>query len=190
MSAIENEIDCKKEVGEGIEDKTITPPQHILRYRYVGIVILIVIVVILVNQYRIKLGRSNIILNLDQINLIGLIAYLIFVIALFYILMSFQNTKNRLSDNWWDTLHFCFYFFLAYFIPNNWGIILVLEVVWEMFEDTMGFVFKKCNYIETDQKKVKDILANSTGYLLGNLFFSIPKVRQKMDIAFRAVKLK
>ena len=177
----ENEIDSKKEVEIGIKNRTITPPQNIFRYKYIGVIILIVIVIILVNQNRIKLGRKNNILNLDQIKVKGLIAYLILVIILFSVLMSFQKTKNRLTDLHWDILHFIFYFFLAYFVPNNWGIILVLEVVWEMFEDTMGFVLKKYDYVETDRKKIIDILANSTGYLLGNAFFTIPSVKSKID---------
>ena len=183
-------IDRKVEVDEGIENKTITLPDNILRYRYIAIVILIVIIVIIINQYSLHSKRGNIILNLDQINVRGLIVYLIFVVALFNIFMSFQNTKNRLTDAKWDILHFIFYFFLAYFVPNNWGIILVLEVVWEVFEDIMGFGLKKLDYIETDKKKIIDIIANSTGYLLGNIFFSISKVRKKMDVTFARICLK
>ena len=179
-----DDIDTKAEVEEGIKNKEISVPPKTLRFGYVGLVILIVITVIIINQYYVRAGKSNILFNLDQIKFKGLIIYLVVIIILFCICMSLQNSTSRLSNWTWDLLHFTFYFFLAYFIPNNWLIVLTLSVCWELFEDTMGFVYKRYGFIETDRKKLVDILSNCTGYMLGSIVFSHPKVKGKVDGLF------
>jgi hypothetical protein len=180
------QIDTKLEVEEGIK-KEISSPSNCFRYGYIGLVILIVIVVIVINRYYTVAGKGNILFNLNQINVKGLIIYIIVVIILFCICMSFQSSNNRLANTTWDILHFLFYFFLAYFIPNNWLIILVLGACWELFEDTMGFVYKRYGFVETDRKKLVDILSNCSGYLLGSIFFNHPKVKSKVDGMFSSI---
>lgn len=135
-----------------------------LRYRYI-ILLICIIVLILILDKRSKL------LSLQDINVKGLIVYLIIVVVIFTACMMRQTTKQKLSDNIWDVGHFLFYFGLAYFVPNNYLLVSILMVVWELFEDFMGFSSGKKAWIETDGKKMTDMFANTGGYFLGNLFF-------------------
>ncbi len=80
-----------------------------------------------------------------------------------------QKQAIRRLDHVWTVCHFLFYFGLGLLMPKNWGLILVLQVTWELFEDFMGYTLKRKQYIETDGKKISDIIVNSTGYWLGSL---------------------
>lgn len=161
-------------------------PMSILRYKYVAVLTIIVILVILWNTYQTRNTGKNVLFNPEDIDFPGLILYLVVVIIIFCILMKFQGTENGISDNMWDGLHFLFYFFLAFFIPNNWIFIITLQVAWELFEDFMWYRYGKLSFIESDSKKVVDILANSTGYFLGNLVFSNMKLRNKIKTKFHS----
>ncbi len=149
-------------------------PSNPMRYRFIVVLIIIMIVIYLSDSRALDL-------HIEQINFAGLVCYLILVIAIFKLAMSIEKEDNKLTSNKWDLLHFSFYFFLAYFIPNNWPLIFCLEIGWELYEDFQGYNLGKPEYIETDQKKMVDVCANSLGYYLGIKFFSIPKVRSKID---------
>lgn len=145
-------------------------PTDLARYRY--IVILIVIIIII---YLLK-GKSKWLLNLNQINVKGLITYLIVVAIIYTALMKYytsatsSNSSNKKKlDMLWSIAHGFFYIGLGYFMPNNWGIIAVFQVCWELFEDFQGYGLHKTSYVETDGKKIMDIICNNTGYYLGNL---------------------
>jgi len=135
-----------------------------LRYRYIVLLICIIVLILI-------LDRRTKLLSLQDINVKGLIVYLIVVVIIFAVCMMRQTTKYKLSDNLWDVGHFLFYFGLAYFAPNNYLLVSILMVIWELFEDFMGFNVGKKAWIETDGKKMMDMIANSGGYYLGNLFF-------------------
>jgi len=117
------------------------------------------------------LDKKSKLTSFENINIKGLIVYFIIVGVIFVVCMNRQTTKQKLSDNIWDIGHFLFYFGLAYFIPNNYLLVSTFMVAWELFEDFMGFNVGKKAWIETDGKKMTDMIANSGGYYLGNLFF-------------------
>ena len=145
-------------------DTKISQQGELLRYRYVFVLICLIVLILVLDQ-KSKLG------NLQDINVRGLIAYLVIVVVIFSVFMMRQTTKQKLSDNSWDIGHFLFYFGLAYFVPNNFLLVAILMVAWELFEDFMGFNAGKKAWIETDGKKMTDMIANTSGYYLGNLFF-------------------
>jgi hypothetical protein len=115
-----------------------------------------------------------------------LILIIVIIVAGFALLMRWQTTaiakiqanveltteekmiEIRRLDNVWSLAHFGFYVGLGILMPNNWTLILTLQITWELFEDFPGYRLGKKQYIETDGKKMFDIVCNSTGYLLGN----------------------
>ncbi|MFS8159363.1 MAG: hypothetical protein ACMG6E_03960 [Candidatus Roizmanbacteria bacterium] len=143
----------------------VSGPFEFKRYRYVILAVLIMIIILVLSSRKDlhKVGRN--------INWKGLIVYLIIVIALFAILMKLQGTSNSLNDHQWSTLHFTFYFFLAYFVRDSLLLVLIFQVAWELFEDSMTFKFGIKTYEENDLKKVSDIFINTSGYLLGSALF-------------------
>jgi hypothetical protein len=101
------------------------------------------------------------------------VAILTIIVVVFDTYYSKKDAKTQKKmDGTWDLFHFCFYFGLAYFVPNNWPLILALHVCWELFEDFLGYGCGMPTFIETDGKKVIDMFANSAGYLLGNAVFN------------------
>jgi hypothetical protein len=94
------------------------------------------------------------------------------------------NLKDKTSkilrlDNVWSLAHFSFYVGLGILMPNNWTLILTLQVCWELFEDFLGYRLGKKQYIETDGKKMFDIICNSSGYLIGNIVSNRLNVKRK-----------
>lgn len=155
-------------------------PSDPMRYRFVVVLIIIMIVIYLSDKRALDL-------HVEQINFVGLVLYLILVISIFKLAMSIEKGSNKLTANKWDVMHWTFYFFLAYFVPNNWPFIFALQIGWELYEDFQGYNLGKTEYIETDQKKMVDVTANSLGYYIGNKLFSNPKVRSKLDAFFHKI---
>ena len=149
---------------------TISKPGEPTRYRYV--VVLITILVLLV----IFQGPGVLSINIPVIKWKGLLLYLTVIVILFiwYDNYGKKQTKSIQEDldKAWSFFHACFYFGLAYFIPNNWPLLMTFMVCWELFEDHMGFTVGQTYFIETDGKKIQDILCNCTGYFLGSLAFN------------------
>jgi len=169
--------DDKRCFWQKITENAVSHPSNPLRYRYFVVLVIIIIVVLLTD----KRARH---LHLEQIDFKGLVAYLILVIILFCVAMRFEGRDHGLSSNQWDLLHFTFYFFLAFFMPDNWPIVFTLQVAWELFEDYMGYDRCDPRYIETDQKKMFDILANNAGYFVGNKLFANGVIRAKVIASF------
>lgn len=148
----------------------ISEPGDPPRYRYFLVLIIVIIVLVLIE------GKHLLDFRPEQINVKGLIIYIVVVIALFAAIMKWYNQlseeKQDGAENLWSFLHFCFYFGLAYFIPNNWIILIPFMVSWELFEDFMGFRMGKKTYIEKDGKKMFDIVCNSAGYWIGTKVFA------------------
>jgi hypothetical protein len=162
-------------------DTTISKQNELRRYQYV-VVLICIIVLILILDKKTKLT------SLEDINVKGLIAYFIVVAVVFSVCMMRQTTKQKLSDNTWDIGHFLFYFGLAYFIPNNYLLVSTLMVAWELFEDFMSYNVGKKAWLETNGKKMTDMMANTGGYYLGNLFFG--RDIKHVDFKRRVDKLK
>ena len=142
-----------------LAETQVSDPATYDRYKFAVILIIILVIIYVMNP-------ENLRPQLDRINVKGLIAYLIIIAILFAVCM-----KIKMSDNWWDVAHFLFYFGLAKFVPHNWVIVATVMVAWEIFEDFRGFNQDKPEYIETDRKKMVDMLANSSGYYLGNILW-------------------
>lgn len=159
---------------------TISKPDEVTRYRYLAILIVVIIVIALMHggPNCFKVRRHHIRLRL-------LIIYTTIIIGLLLLMMKWhvsavekieadadlsdeekQQVVRRL-DHVWTVCHFLFYFGLGIVMPKNWGLIIVLQVVWELFEDFIGYKLKRKHYIETDGKKISDIIVNSAGYLIG-----------------------
>ena len=169
---------------------TISKPNEVSRYRYLAILIVVIIVISLISggPKCFKVRRHHIRLRL-------LIIYTAIIIGLLLLMMKWhvsavekieadvdlsdeekQQAVRRL-DHVWSVAHFLFYFGLGIVMPKNWGLIIILQVSWELFEDFMGYKLKKKQYIETDGKKIFDILCNSTGYLLGSSLRAEGRIR-------------
>jgi len=84
--------------------------------------------------------------------------------------------KNCCS--WWPISHFVFFFLLSYKWPQYWLHLVLLGIVWEVYEVVYGKAgsqkkFKKTrvgNKIESENwwsSSAKDILFNGMGILLG-----------------------
>jgi len=148
----------------------ISEPGEPKRYRYFLILIIVIIVLVLIE------GKHVLDFKPGKINVKGLIIYIVVIIVLFELIMKWYNQldedKQNKATSLWSVLHFCFYFGLAYFIPNNWVVLIPFMVSWELFEDFMGYRMEKRSYIETDGKKMFDIVCNSTGYWIGTKFFA------------------
>lgn len=155
-------------------DKTSEPGES-RRYRFFLILIIVIIVLILIE------GGEAFRFKPERINTVGLVAYIVVVLVLFQLIMKWYNKLSKEKqdglENFWSFLHFCFYFGLAYFIPDNWIVIIPLMVTWEFYEDFMGFEYDKETFIEDDGKKMFDIVCNSAGYWIGSKFFSELKSR-------------
>ena len=143
-----------------IADGQIHYPDDPRRYKYVVELLIIILVIYLLKPKALRP-------HLDRIKWKGLLIYIVVVIVLFNVLM-----KIGLTNNQWDIAHFCAYFGISYFVPDCIAVIAVLEVCWELFEDYQGFDKKKPVYVETDVKKMVDIVANTSGYFIGNLIFN------------------
>lgn len=148
------------EALEKIADGRISYPDELRRYKYI-VELLIIIIVLYILWPRLFQPHLN------QIRWKALIVYGVIIFILFQFFMN-----RNLSDNQWSFLHFLFYTGLAYCVPNNLSLVVCIEVLWELFEDYQGFTRKKSSYVETNKKKMVDIAANTTGYLLGNFIFN------------------
>ena len=165
--------------------RTISEPNEVSRYRYLGILIIVIIVIAVMNG-----GPNCFKVSRREIRLINLIIYVAVIIGLFVLMMKWHvaavekiDNDSELSDEQqkeavyrlnhaWSVAHFCFYLGLGIVMPKNWGLIILLQVSWELFEDFMGYKLKKSQYIETDGKKISDIIVNSLGYAIGSKFTS------------------
>ena len=141
----------------------VTCPSKLKRYRFVVVLLIIVLTLYIVKPTILRP-------HLSDIRFGSLIIYLVLILVGFRWLMN-----KDLSDNQWSMLHFGFYLGLAYSVPNNWFMILIIQVLWEGFEDYQGFDNAKPIYVETDRKKMIDMIANSSGYLIGNWAFGSAK---------------
>lgn len=161
---------------------TISKPDEVSRYRYLAILIIVIIVIALING-----GPAGFKINHKQIHLRLLMVYVAVIIGLLLLMMKWHvNTVEKIQsdeslsdeektkeirrlDHFWTLAHFLFYFGLGIVMPNNWGLIIVLQVTWELFEDFMGYKLKQKQFIETDGKKISDIIVNSSGYFVGQI---------------------
>lgn len=161
---------------------TISKPNEVSRYRYLAILIIVIIVIAAMNG-----GPSCFKVRRHHIRLQLLIIYTAIIIGLLLLMMKWhvkaiEKIENdhelseeekkqavRRLDHWWTVAHFLFYFGLGIVMPNNWGLVIVLQVSWELFEDFMGYKLKRKQYIETDGKKMSDIIVNSSGYFFGQV---------------------
>lgn len=169
-------------------NKTSTPDE-ISRYRFILIFIIVIIIVAIINRdFRI---------NYQQIKWKSLMVYTAIIVGLFILLMKWhagaianieaqedlteeeKQVQIRKLDNVWSLSHFTFYVGLGILMPNNWTLILTLQICWELFEDFLGYRLGKKQYIETDGKKMFDIVCNSSGYLIGNIVSNRLNVKRK-----------
>ena len=148
--------DVLRKIGRG----EISYPDELGRYKYILELLIIIIVIYIIWPKALQP-------HLEQIRWKALIVYMVIIFILFQVMMN----KN-LTDNQWSTCHAIFYFGLSYCVPNNLSLIVCIEILWELFEDYQGFSRNKPTYIETDRKKMVDIAANTSGYLLGNFVFN------------------
>lgn len=152
-----------------VENREVSVPGQTKRYRYLVVLVIVIILLFMLH------GRRVFKFNLNQIKWKGLIIYIVISLILLMIFNAYCEKKTVIEqedlDKNWSFLHACFYFGLAYFIPNNWPIILTLMVLWEVIEDFIGFRLRKKSFVEVDKKKMQDIACNSLGYYLGNLAF-------------------
>lgn len=117
----------------------------------------------------------------EEVKLGGTLVYLGITLAIIFVSMliavpSDFSTMNmfktrRQQEVFWTSTHFLFYFFLAYFLRNKWIIIILLQFVWEITENILNQFLTKW-FGERTNKKVQDVIANSLGYLAGNIFFN------------------
>ena len=161
---------------------TTSKPNDPLRYRFILVFIIIVILIAIIS------GKSEVFkVHPQQIKVKALVIYLAVIIIGFGLLMKWQarriveiqSDKSLTAaeqqrailklDNVWSVSHVLFYVGLGIVMPNNWTIILVFQVVWELFEDFLGYRMGLTQYIETDGKKISDIICNNAGYFLGNV---------------------
>jgi len=151
-----NDPDIQAKIADG----QISLPTDWHRYKFVIELLIILLVLYILNPHTLTP-------HLRAIKWKGLLVYVVVIIALFAVFMKFD-----IPDNGWDVLHFSFYLGLAYFVPKNWVIISILMVSWELYEDHQGFDNDKPKYIETNKKKMVDMVANSLGYYIGNVIFN------------------
>ena len=156
-------------------------PTELLRYRYLVILIVVMIIISLTNG-----GVAGFKVNGHHIRFRLLIIYTVVIIGLLLLMMEWHvrtiekiESNSQLTDDEkreaihrlnhvWSVAHFLFYLGLGILMPKNWGLILILQVAWELFEDFLGYNLKKTQYIETDGKKMSDIVVNSLGYFIGS----------------------
>lgn len=147
----------------------VSKPEELTRYRYIAVLVTIIVIIVLIQ------GKSVFTVNIPKIKLKGLLVYLGVIVALFIMYNKYYNNQNEATqkdlNNAWSFFHACFYFGLAYFVPNNWPLVVIFMVGWELFEDHMGYNVGRKEFIETDGKKMFDMICNSSGYLLGSIAF-------------------
>ncbi len=72
--------------------------------------------------------------------------------------------------------HFLLYFIISLYYPNKWVTIIILSIVWEVFEMLLNIGYDKIFNIISDYwdevplNKVVDIIFNLLGYGAGHLY--------------------
>jgi len=72
--------------------------------------------------------------------------------------------------DYWHLLHILLYILIGILYPNNYIIIILTSIIWEIIEH---FIFKYIMKICNDKicGRIEDIFLNIFGYLLGHLFY-------------------
>lgn len=82
-----------------------------------------------------------------------------------------------ITVSWWPISHFILYTILGFLFPKCWLLIMVLGILWEIFEFITGLVLHKRRYVYTTKgvqyndkwwaPNVFDPLFNALGFLTG-----------------------
>lgn len=76
----------------------------------------------------------------------------------------------------WSLSHFILYFILGYYFPNCGCIIISIGIIWEIIEESLGYVFPKINVKQQNglvesvrwwKGSVFDIIVDILGFYLG-----------------------
>jgi hypothetical protein len=91
-------------------------------------------------------------------------------------LLTFIDTSFTI----WTLCHFVLYFILGYYFPNCASIIIVIGIIWEIIEQSLGYVFPKI-YVRQSNGEVKsvrwwngsvfDIFVNTLGFYCGKMIY-------------------
>ena len=78
----------------------------------------------------------------------------------------FEN--NNFFIDGWSFLHFAIFFIAGIIFPNRWGSIIIVIVLFELFEKSTS---KRVNlFRETKKDTFTDIVLNLLGYFLGQQY--------------------
>ena len=74
--------------------------------------------------------------------------------------------------NAWSIVHVLWYILFALFIPNNWWFIIIISIIWELFE----YIMSNHKYFdESIMNRICDIIFNLIGYYIGSILYAILK---------------
>jgi hypothetical protein len=69
--------------------------------------------------------------------------------------------------NYYSIIHLVIYFTLAFIFPNEWILIVILSIIWEILEYGVQIFIGLDLVTETTANHFVDILFNLSGYLIG-----------------------
>jgi len=76
--------------------------------------------------------------------------------------------------DFWHILHILLYILIGLLFPNNYFIILIISIIWELYEHFMfKYVVKKVKCKDFICLRFEDILLNLIGYYIGNVIYQI-----------------
>ena len=71
--------------------------------------------------------------------------------------------------DYWHLLHVVLYILIGLLYPNDYTLILIISVIWELYEHFMfKYLIKKSNCNEFSCLRIEDVFLNLLGYFIGS----------------------
>ena len=74
--------------------------------------------------------------------------------------------------NYWSIIHILLYTIIALFIPNKWWLIIIISIIWEIYEYIMSKIYDNKYYGEVIMNRIFDIGFNLLGYYIGSIIYN------------------
>lgn len=71
--------------------------------------------------------------------------------------------------DYWHLLHVVLYILIGLLYPNDYTLILIISIIWELYEHFMfKYLIKKSNCNEFSCLRIEDVFLNLLGYFIGS----------------------
>ena len=88
--------------------------------------------------------------------------------------------------DYWHLLHIVLYILIGLLYPNDYILILIISIIWELYEHFMfKYLIKKSNCNEFSCLRIEDVFLNLFGYFIGSsLSFQLDEEEKAKSLAF------